>query len=50
MMTFMFPIMFGIFSLVFPIGLVIYWVASNTIGIVMQYFITGAGGLRKTRK
>ena len=50
MMTFMFPIMFGIFSLVFPTGLVIYWVASNTIGIVMQYFITGAGGLRKTAK
>jgi YidC/Oxa1 family membrane protein insertase len=47
MMTFMFPVMFGIFSLVFPIGLVIYWVASNTIGIVMQYFITGGGGLRK---
>ncbi len=46
MMTFMFPVMFGMFSLFFPLGLVIYWVASNIIGIVMQYFITGWGGLR----
>ncbi|MEE8518748.1 MAG: YidC/Oxa1 family membrane protein insertase [Dehalococcoidia bacterium] len=46
MMTVMFPVMFGMFSLFFPIGLVIYWVASNLIGIVMQYFITGWGSLR----
>ena len=46
MMTFMFPVMFGMFSLFFPIGLVIYWVASNLIGIFMQYFITGWGSLR----
>ncbi len=47
MMLFMFPLMFGMFSLFFPLGLVIYWVASTLIGIVMQYFITGWGGLRK---
>ena len=47
MMLFMFPVMFGMFSLFFPIGLVIYWVASTGIGIVMQYFITGWGGLRR---
>ena len=47
MMLFMFPVMFGMFSLFFPIGLVVYWVASTIIGIVMQYFITGWGGLRK---
>ncbi|MEX2431526.1 MAG: YidC/Oxa1 family membrane protein insertase [Dehalococcoidia bacterium] len=46
MMLLMFPVMFGMFSLFFPIGLVIYWVASNIIGIVMQYFVTGWGGLR----
>ena len=46
MMLFMFPVMFGMFSLFFPIGLVIYWVASTGIGIVMQYFVTGWGGLR----
>jgi YidC/Oxa1 family membrane protein insertase len=43
MMTLMFPIFFGFLSLIFPIGLVIYWVTSNSIGIVMQYFITGKG-------
>jgi len=48
MMTLMFPVMFGMFSLFFPIGLVIYWVASNAIGIVMQYFITGWGALKPT--
>jgi YidC/Oxa1 family membrane protein insertase len=46
MMTVMFPVMFGMFSLFFPIGLVIYWVASNLIGIFMQYFITGWGSLK----
>ena len=45
MMLFMFPVMFGMFSLFFPIGLVVYWVASTLIGIVMQYFVTGWGGL-----
>ena len=45
MMLFMFPVMFGMFSLFFPFGLVVYWVASTLIGIVMQYFVTGWGGL-----
>ena len=47
MMLFMFPVMFGMFSLFFPLGLVVYWVASTLIGIAMQYFITGWGGLLK---
>ena len=47
MMLFMFPVMFGMFSLFFPLGLVVYWVASTLIGIAMQYFINGWGGLRK---
>lgn len=46
-MTLMFPIFFGFLSLIFPVGLVLYWVTSNTIGIVMQYFITGRGGFKK---
>ena len=46
MMTLMFPVFFGFLSLIFPVGLVLYWVASNGIGIVMQYFITGLGGFR----
>lgn len=39
MMLFMFPVMFGMFSLFFPLGLVVYWVVSNVIGIVMQYLV-----------
>jgi YidC/Oxa1 family membrane protein insertase len=45
-MTLMFPLVFGGMSLIFPTGLVLYWVASNGIGIVMQYFIVGWGGMR----
>ena len=47
MMTMMFPVFFGFLSLVFPVGLVVYWVTSNLIGIVMQYFITGLGGFKR---
>ena len=46
-MQYMFPIFFGFLSLIFPVGLVLYWVASNGIGIVMQYFITGRGDARQ---
>ena len=46
-MTLMFPVFFGFLSLIFPVGLVLYWVTSNSIGIVMQYFITGKGGFNK---
>jgi YidC/Oxa1 family membrane protein insertase len=45
MMLWMMPIMFVFMSLSFPSGLALYWVASNVIGIVMQYFVTGWGGL-----
>jgi YidC/Oxa1 family membrane protein insertase len=48
MMTLMFPVFFGFLSLVFPVGLVLYWVTSNTIGVVMQYSINGLGGFKKT--
>ena len=45
MMLWMMPLMFFIFSLQFPSGLALYWVASNVISIAMQYFVTGWGSL-----
>ena len=45
MMLWMMPMMFAFFSLQFPSGLALYWVASNIIGIAIQYFINGWGGL-----
>ena len=46
MMLWMMPMMFTVFTLQFASGLAIYWVVSNIIGIVIQYFISGWGGLR----
>ena len=45
MMLWMFPFMFGFFTLSFEAGLAIYWIMSNIIGIVIQGFITGWGPL-----
>lgn len=45
MMMFM-PIMFAYFTLTLPSGLSLYWVTSNLLQIVQQYFITGWGGLK----
>ncbi len=45
MMTWMMPLMFGFFTLTFPAGLALYWLTSNIISIVMQYFVSGWGGL-----
>ncbi|MBI2866938.1 MAG: membrane protein insertase YidC [Chloroflexi bacterium] len=45
MMQWMLPLMFAFFTFTLPSGLALYWVASNIISIVMQYFITGWGGL-----
>jgi YidC/Oxa1 family membrane protein insertase len=39
------PIMFLFFSFNFPAGLVLYWVTSNVVSMVQQYFLTGWGGL-----
>lgn len=47
MMAWMFPLMFGFWTLTFPSGLAIYWVISNFISIVLQYRVTGWGGLVK---
>ena len=45
MMLWMMPLMFAFLTLQFPSGLALYWVASNIITIVIQYFVTGWGGL-----
>jgi len=44
MTTMMMPLMFGFFTLSFPSGLALYWVVSNVIGIVIQYFVSGGWG------
>ncbi len=48
MMLWMMPLMFTFLSLQFPSGLALYWVTSNVISIVIQYFVTGWGGLVKS--
>lgn len=45
MMLWMMPGMFAFFTFQFPSGLALYWVVSNLIGVIMQYFITGWGSL-----
>ena len=45
MMLWMMPLMFTFFSLSFPSGLALYWVTSNIVSMVMQYYISGWGGL-----
>jgi len=48
MMLWMMPLMFAFLTLSFPSGLALFWVASNVIRIVIQYFVTGWGGLVKS--
>jgi YidC/Oxa1 family membrane protein insertase len=45
MMLWMMPLMFTFFSISFPAGLALYWLVSNIFSIVVQYFVTGWGGL-----
>ena len=45
MMLWMMPLMFGFICLSFPSGLALFWVTSSAIRIVIQYFVTGWGGL-----
>ncbi len=45
MMLWTMPLLFAFMTLQFPSGLGLYWVVSNIISIVMQYFVTGWGGL-----
>ena len=48
MMLWMMPLLFAFFTLQFPSGLALFWVVSNIIGIVMQYYVTGWGSLDET--
>jgi len=44
MMTVMMPLMFAFLALTFPSGLALYWLVTNLITIVMQYFTLGGWG------
>src|SRR4030043_229343 len=45
--TLMMPLMFGMFTFSFPIGLALYWAVSNLVGIIMQYIVGGGWGYFK---
>jgi YidC/Oxa1 family membrane protein insertase len=47
MLVWLMPLMFGFFTISFPSGLAVFWLISNIIGIITQYFITGWGTLFK---
>jgi YidC/Oxa1 family membrane protein insertase len=49
-MLYMLPVMIGVFSYGFPIGLSLYWNTFTFFGIIQQYLITGWGGLSNTFK
>ncbi len=44
MMLWMMPLMFAFLTMQFPSGLALYWVISNVVTIVVQYYITGGWG------
>ena len=46
MMLWMMPLLFVFLTFSFPSGLALYWLASNVMGVAIQYFTTGWGGLR----
>ncbi len=50
MMLWMMPMMFTLLAFTFPSGLALYWVANSIVRIVMQYRVTGWGGLRRQPK
>jgi len=47
MMLMMMPLMFGLFTIMFPSGLPLFWLISNAIGIGTQYFVGGGWGYLK---
>lgn len=49
MMLWMMPLMFAFFTLQFPSGLALYWVATNCVGVVLQYFYQGPSEFRWER-
>ena len=47
MMLWMMPIMFFFLASMFPSGLSLFWAASSVVRIVMQYRVTGLGGITR---
>jgi len=47
MMMWMMPLMFTFLAINFPAGLSLYWVANSIVRIVMQYRVTGLGGIKR---
>ncbi len=48
MMLWMMPLLFGFIATSLPSGLALYWVTSNVISMIMQYFVIGGlGGLSR---
>jgi YidC/Oxa1 family membrane protein insertase len=47
MMIMMMPLMFGLFTIMFPSGLPLFWLISNAIGIGTQYVVGGGWGYLK---
>jgi len=45
-MQVMMPVMIAYFAFITPAGLGLYWLISNCVSIIQQYFVTGWGGLR----
>ncbi len=45
MMLWMMPLMFTLLAMSFPSGLALFWVTSSIARIVMQYYVSGWGGL-----
>ncbi len=44
-MLWMMPLMFALFTFLVPSGLALFWVVSNIVGILVQYRVSGWGGL-----
>jgi YidC/Oxa1 family membrane protein insertase len=49
MMLWMMPIIFAMITLSVPSGLALFWMTSSIIRVVIQYFISGWGGLVSAR-
>jgi len=47
MMLWMMPMLFTFMALSFNAGLAVYWVTSSLFRIILQYRISGWGGLKK---
>jgi YidC/Oxa1 family membrane protein insertase len=47
MMLWMMPLLFAYMAFLFPAGLALYWFTSNIFRIVLQWRLSGWGGLRK---